>query len=561
MSFYSNYNEVLANIRQIKFNNHRAVEIANSVKCHSRGDVNFAAKLLLKQHPSEDKQVFDWRINNFVHVTYPYFQKALNAINRIFASAGFSWLASEKTTQYLKNARFFNRLFFNQFITQYALKYMFEDPNAWLVVMPKNKEFENIPELDLVIIPSSNQFYVSDDVILFSDQPISKGSFSALRSGYIIDRENIVHYTMKGERPEVDFIYYHNFGEIPFTILGGEQTTESEQISFLQSFCDFGNQALVFYSEWQVTKSTSTFPIKEVEPITCPSCHGSRFNEDGTICGTCHGLGEIVSFSPATILVRERRKIGEPESQRQKLEYISPPVDILQEQKADWQLMLEKALESINMHFVLEGQSGIAKEIDRTEFYSFLSKVSTNLFENIMHSSLYFIEKYLRGTMAEDVVVIKPATFTLQNDNVLYEDLKNSLETPFASLRAEALQNYWRIMSNNDPTKRKIASFLSEFDVLFCATTAEATIYHDVYAVSTEDIKKHIYAPAELNKLIREKKEEYDANPSKYFNKNWFLDSDYNEIETELNRRILERVARETDWGTDLTADSDNGVA
>ena len=90
MSFYSNYNEVLANIRQIKFNNHRAVEIANSVKCHSRGDINFAAKLLLKQHPSEDKQVFDWRINNFVHVTYPYFQKALNAINRIFTSAGFS---------------------------------------------------------------------------------------------------------------------------------------------------------------------------------------------------------------------------------------------------------------------------------------------------------------------------------------------------------------------------------------------------------------------------------------------------------------------------------------
>lgn len=561
MSAYNNYSDILANIRKIQFTNHRAVEISESIKCHSRADKNHAAKLLLAQHPSEDRQVFEWRVNNFVHITYPYFQKALNAINRIFLSTGFSWLASEKTTAYLKNARFFNRLFFNQFITQYAMKCMIEDPNAWLVVVPRGYGLEEngAPEVDLLIVPSAHQFYANENVILFSDQPISKGTYSALKSGCIIDKTHVVHYTVNGERAEVDFSYIHNLGELPFTILGGEQTTEPEQISFLQSFCEFGNQALVFYSEWQVTKSTSTFPIKEIEPIVCPSCHGSRFNEDGTICGTCHGLGEIVSFSPSTILIRERRKLGEPESQRQKLEYISPPVDILQEQKADWQMMLDKALESINMHFVLEQQSGIAKDIDRTEFYSFLHKISTNLFDNVMYTALSFIEKYTRGSMAEEVVVIKPTTFTLLNDHTLYDDVKNSFDTPYSPLRAEALQNYWRIMSNNEPVKKKITSFLTEYDVLFCNTTAEATIYHDVYAISAGDIKKHIYAYAELNKLIREKNEEYESNPSLYFNKNWFLDATYDEITKQLNERIAKRIESEEDWGTDLADNSNDG--
>ncbi len=558
---YNSYPEILPFLAKLPFTNQRAVDISNSIKCHSRADKQSAARLLLSQHPSEDRQVFDWRIRNFVHITYPYFQKALNAINRIFTSTGFSWIASEKTTHYLKHARFFNRLHFNQFITHYVLKWMIEDPNAWLVVKPKQNLLTDSgePELDILVIPSSHQLYQSDNLIVFSDKCLLSTRYSGHESGFIIDNTHIVHYVINRGVATVDFEYIHNLNQLPYTILGGEQTTEPEQLSFLQSFVEFGNQALVFYSEWQVTKSTSTFPIKEIEPISCPACHGSRYDDDGNACSTCGGLGEIVSFSPSTILVRERRKPGDIESQRQKLEYISPPVDILQEQKADWQLMLDKALESINMHFVLEQQSGIAKDIDRMEFYSFLHKISTTLFDNVMYTALYFVEKFMRGTMFEDVVVIKPTTFSLLNDNALYDDLKNSFETPFSPLRVEALQNYWRVMSNNEPVKKKIASFLTEYDVLFCNTTAEATIYHDVYAITQHDIKKHIYAYAELTKLIREKEEEYDNNPTLYFNKNWFLDSSYNEISTELDRRITERISSEEDWGAGTSTNTDVG--
>lgn len=544
------YNDILSSLNAIQFTNNKAVSISDCIRCHSRADKTHAARLLIKQHPSEDRAVFDWRMNNFVHITYPYFQKALNAVNRIFSTTGYSWLASESTTSYLKTNRFFNRLFFNQFITQYVMKFMIEDPNAWLVAIPKNIE-KDAPDVDLLVIPSNRQLYVDDDVIAFTDNDCSTNSYLAKRSGWIIDRNNVVHYTVRGDRsleyPVIDFNYIHNLGELPFIILGGEQSVEREQLSFFQSFCEFGDQALVFYSEWQVTKSSCTFPIKEMEPMTCPTCHGSRFGEDEKVCGTCHGSGEVVSFSPATILVREKRRLGEPESTRQKLEYISPPVDILQEQKADWQMMLDRALESINMHFVLEQQSGVAKEIDRTEFYSFLQKISTNLFDNVMHSALTFIEKYRRGSMAEEVVVQKPTTFTLLNENALYDDLKNSFETPFTPLRTEALRNYWRIMSNNDAVKQKVVKFMSEYDPLFCHTMPEATVYHDVYAISTEDIKKHIYAYAELTGLIREKDEEYSENPSAYFNKNWFLDSNYNEITNELNRRIALRIESEDD--------------
>ena len=104
------YNDILSSLNAIQFANNKAVSISDCIRCHSRADKTHAARLLIKQHPSEDRAVFDWRMNNFVHITYPYFQKALNAVNRIFSTTGYSWLASESTTSYLKTNRFFNRL-------------------------------------------------------------------------------------------------------------------------------------------------------------------------------------------------------------------------------------------------------------------------------------------------------------------------------------------------------------------------------------------------------------------------------------------------------------------
>lgn len=544
----------LANLHALNWDNCRAIEIAEEVMCHSRMDKS-CAKLLLKQHPSEDAHVFKWRKNNFAHVTYPLFLKAKNSIYKIFQTADHQWIASTETTQYLKDARFGHGkgLLFDTFIQQYCLQAMIEDPNAWLVIVPK---FPTPPsnqsvDVNMKIVWSKNQLYADEDLIIFADKTYN--SFNKnVESGYAIDRERIVRFVRNANGYAITDQHFHELGEIPYTVLGGNMTTDDVFTSFFQPFVEYANQALMFYSEWQVTKSSCAFPIREMEEIECPTCHGGGkiHLEDGGFrsCDSCKGTGIFnYAFSPATILIRQKGNAGEPEKTRSMLEYISPPVDIIQEQKADWQLMLTKALESLNLQFVDEAQSGIAKEWDRAEFYSFLMQIADMLFGNIEYSALNYIERMRRFNTAEPVLVIKPTTFTIETKADLTDDLLKSVQSPFDPLRADAISRLQKHINANDPIKIKINDFLIRYDPLYLKTTAEISIYVDSGIMTQDEAGKSTHAYSELLKLIDEEQAKIDDNST-----NWFLDSTYETIATALDARIAKILASQEQEGAEI---------
>jgi hypothetical protein len=555
--------QALTNLHALQWDNSRAKEIAEEVMCHSRMDKS-CAKLLLKQHPSEDDHVFNWRKNNFAHITYPLFLKAKNSIYKIFQTADHRWVASTETTQYLKDARFGHGkgLLFDTFIQQYCLQAMIEDPNAWLVIVPK---FPTPPpnqsvDVNMKIIWSKNQLYADEDLIIFADKMYS-GFNKNVESGYAIDRERVVRFVKNTNGYTITDQHFHELGEIPYTVLGGNMTTDGVFTSFFQPFVEYANQALMFYSEWQVTKSSCAFPIKEMEEIECPTCHGNGkiYLDDGGFdtCGSCKGTGiHNYAFSPATIFIRRKSNPGEPEKTRPMLEYISPPVDIIQEQKADWQLMLTKALESLNLQFVDEAQSGIAKEWDRAEFYSFLMQIADMLFGNVEYSALNYIERMRRFNTAEPVLVIKPTTFTIETKADLTDDLLKSVQSPFDPLRADSISRLQKHINANDPIKIKINDFLIRYDPLYLKTTAETSIYVDTGVMTQDEAGKSTHAYSELLKLIDEEQAKIDDNLT-----NWFLDSSYDTIATALDARIAAILARKEQETADVLQSQFGGTA
>ncbi len=543
--------EALSKIHALDWDNKRAREISKEIMCHSRMDKS-CCHVLLKQHPSEDPAIFKWRKDNFTHITNPLFQKAVNSLYRIFQTTDHSYTVSQDTLDYLKKARFAKGLSFDTFMQQYCLRAMIEDPNGWLVVLPKfpvPASSNQSVEIDLRIIWSTHQIYQDDDLIIFSDQCIN-GAFATVKSGFAVDRERVVKFQRNGTSYTITDIYFHELGEIPYTVLGGTVTTDDVYVSFFQPFVEFGNQALCFYSEWQVTKGSCTFPIKEMDGIECKTCNGRGYDNENKPCGTCHGSKyENLSFSPGTVLIRPALRPGEPERTRPLLDYISPPVDIIQEQKADWQLMLDKALESLNLHFVLEQQSGIAKDIDRAEFYSFLGQIAEVLFGNNEWRTLDFIERMRRFQTAEPVIVNIPTTYTVETKSDLLDDMAKALATPFTPTRADAIRRLNKYTNANNPTEIKIVEFMLMYNPLFCKSEAEASIAVDLGGITQDEYSECLYMYPQLLLLINDMQTGENGNPK------WFLETDYATIYEALDERISAKLASEESEGTDLQTD------
>jgi len=540
--------EAFIRLKDLRTNNESAREIAKEMMCHSRMNKKSCAKALLKQHPSEDKAVFEWRMANFVHITYPLFEKAVNSLHRIFQATDHHWSASDHVTEYLKTAKFGeNRVYFNVFISQYLLRAMIEDPNAWLVVLPKMPvpaQSNLSPEIDLKVVWSCRQVYRDEDVIIFSDHDLGGMYGSVLQSGYIVDADKVIRF-QKAENSDWYVRkdeYQYKLNEIPYSILGGNLTTDGIYTSFFQSFVEYGNQALAFFSEWQVTKSTCTFPIKEVEPTPCNTCKGSGF-VDGKTCDSCNGTKyNQQAFTPATVLVRPVRRVGEPERTQPMIQYHSPPVDVIQEQKSDWMLMLDKALESINMKFVLEAQSGVAKDLDRTEFYSFLGKISDMLYQH-EETALDFMEKLRHYQNAEGVYVKKPSSFSLLTEADLMSLVENSFSIQDVPLRIIAMKDYYLGRYSDNPQELKRHFFILYYDRYAGHTDDEINVKVDQGVITQDESAVHSLVPHELNKLIYDKTNEILPDGTK--NESWFIDATYDQITAELDGRIAKQLARQ----------------
>lgn len=495
--------------------------IRNRILVHSEG-IRPPVEIMTQRH-SETQDIYDWRLRNYIPITTASWSRALSVLQRIFINSKYNYETHDYVREYIHENKF-DGYKLDEYIQVKVLKVMMEDPNAWIVWLPDMTE-STATEMKVrpLIVTSDLKRVETKNEITFYDE-IEKVEYFDKRNNlnydgdvyWRIDRANIykVYRTndnSKGEEQYDEEIYFnHNFGFIPYAVLGGRWNSSfNNYSSFFQSFVEIADEAIKQFSDWQYIMATSGYPIKELAHIECdaPGCHNGEL-EDGSTCRVCNGTG-IKPFSPSSVLIRAENNNTTMLDPRPLLQYHTPPPQIIEYAQKAWTMLLEKAEASINMVHVFKPQSGVAKEIDREDMYSMLSEISSNVFNNILYNSLRYISHYVmifrKDADAHKVVIYPPTNFALKDVDELTVDYQEYIANN--ADKSLVMRSYIDLINakyTGNQVEQKIAAFQIYYDDWMPYTVNEKMQLKDTGAITDEQFYISLTIGTYIRRMIKE---------------------------------------------------------
>jgi hypothetical protein len=489
---------------------------------HTRGKK--PETILTARRPNEDPDVQKYRLMIYEPITKGSMNRAIDKLFRIFQNANFSISVSDELNEYL-NTRKFEGQFFYSFIQKYVVRRMIEDPNGFLVWVPSGEGLFN-PSVKVDVSPL---LIMSEHIKVFEPNLIcwrSPDEFVEVLSNGKKTNTGLVYYTLTNDayfrhfqvgtgqntRFETELIYMHQIGQVPAIILGGDLTDEDFFESYFSAFVPFANEAIRQYSDWTAVMTTSAFPYREEIAETC-SAKGCR---DGIVynhesdeherCGVCKGSGRVISRSPFGVYIREKGDgiLKENNSSSEAmLKFISPPVDIIQYSGQAWETLLKKAEESLHLTTIDEAQSGTAKQIDREDSFSQLTKISNNIFDEIIFKSLMFIESYRNVIQPKEPVIVKPISFSMKTEEDLISEITKLTDknAPVAFLVESTKDLAKKRFSGNKAVTRMVEVLVS-YDPLFNLSVKDKQTLLASGTIKKEDLLKSLYAYKTMTNLV-----------------------------------------------------------
>ena len=489
--------------------------------------------LIRTRRPYEDKVIQEYRIKNFRPITKSATNRALNNIQRIFskASVDVEW---DFRLEELLTSREFEGCDFLSFFNKFVIRRMIEDPNGVLLWWADYPGADNIPVTpEPFLIASSDILRFDDDVFVClspekSDVYVLDGNkkrtersgnvyFVATAWGYY----RISQYGRKSEEKyELIWGYPHQLDMIPAIVLGGEEITKKDRItkqemswyaSYFSSFVPFADEALHQFSDHQAIMVTSAYPIKEMERQKCPArdCNKGRIQDPETrelrTCSVCDGRGSIVPSSPYGVLLRaEKTRLDEGSSSDVPvLRYISPDVSIVEYSGKHWTHLLDLAEKALNLLFIEEAQSGIAKDIDREDKIAMLDRIGYQVFMVLMKGSLEIIHGLLKGDK-DEIVINLPATFIVRSEQSLIEEIsKLSGGGVMPIYAASAMVELMRKRFPGDPDIAIATEVLAVADPAFGYSQEDKMKLSAMGAFTDEQMQVSANAPNIVLRIVR----------------------------------------------------------
>ena len=488
---------------------------------HTRGKK--PGKILTERRPNEDPEIKRYREMIYEPITKGSIQRAIDKLYRIFQNANFSIQVSDELNAYLSTVKF-NENFFYSYIQKFVVPRMIEDPNGWLVWIPVGEGLTNPSvkvDVEPLIVGTDQIKYLDRYSITWIDY---KEKSRIKKSNKMVD-EGLVYYTLTidgfyrheqfGDDRKIQFsvtpIYMHNIGKIPGCVLGGDLTPEKYFDSYFSAFVPIANEAIRQYSDWQGVMTTSAFPYREEVGETCDAkgCRDGIIydadNEEHDTCRRCNGTGRIVSRSPFGVFIREKGNAafsGETGSDPL-VRFISPPVDIIQYSGDAWQVLLKKAEDALHLNMIEEAQSGVAKIIDREDSFAQLTKISNNIFDEIIYKSLVYVEAYRNVTNPQSPNIIKPISFSMKTEWDLMQEIINLTDRNApVSFLIETTKDLARKRFSGNKAVSRLVEVLVSYDPIYTISAKDKISMLQAGIIEKEDMIKSLHAYKALSSIV-----------------------------------------------------------
>ncbi len=398
-----------------------ACELAETMSWHVYGKK--PESLLKRVRPREDPAITEYRITSYEPITQSICKKAISITHKVFNSKLYSIRFKEDDkSQLLKKYTLEEYPRFNSivnYLANYSLKKLIADPNGVFLVQPLDYAVKSTDRVKpIVTCYASHQIHIVDEdfILLFDSYDESKKAWFYT----YVDKVSIKKLILT--KPNANLVvtleaeYVHNFNEIPVWYLGGEYSDKDYGLyeSFFSPAVPFWNEAINDHSDVTGAYRMHMWPQKwevadeceYVEEGQYPCQGGYIFNPTKGAkykCPSCQGQGRKSVKSPYETYWVNRDKFTAADGTANvdvPFGYVSVPVEAtaMLETKADKNL--EKGLAALAMDVVNkigENQSGISKEIDRTELSDFLQKFSDQYFEVHLPNIYYYFVKFMFG--------------------------------------------------------------------------------------------------------------------------------------------------------------------
>jgi len=520
-------------------------QVRNTMFIHTRG--KNPGEILTSRRPNEDPDVQKYRLSIYEPITKGSMNRAIDKLFRIFQNANFSISVSDELNTYLTERKFDGQYFYS-YIQKFVVRRMIEDPNGWLVWIPVGEGLTN-PSVKVDVEPlliMSEHIKVLEPGLLtwrspdeFSNIMVNGKMQQTGAVFYSLTDNEFLKHSQVGQSIDKKFetvvIYQHNIGAIPGVILGGDLTDENFFDSYFSAFVPFANEAIRQYSDWTAVMTTSAFPYREEIAENCngKGCRdGIVYNhesEEHETCGICKGTGRVISRSPFGVFLREKSNpaLGvDGDVNGPMIRFISPDVSIIEYSGQAWQTLLKKAEESLHLNVIDESQSGVAKMIDREDSFSQLTKISNNIFDEIIFKSLLFIEKYRNVNEPMNPVITKPISFSMKTEDDLIDELNKLTDknAPIAFL-VESTKDLARKRFSGNKSVSRMVEVLVSYDPIFHLNTKDKQMLLAAGSIKRDDLIRSLFAYKTLIGVTAEFGTE-------------FLEKPLGEIFAELDRRI-----------------------
>lgn len=435
------------------------VDQARQMAVHLKGEKPL--ELLETYRPNEPKEIFEYRQSIYEPTTESEGKRIVNVLSKIQQSSNFSIKFPEQTnvpeeetllTYTTQNYPQFGSL--TEWAFNVALKSDLIDANSLVVVKP-------------LMIPDDNVTFLKPFTFIYrSDQVLDYGhNYYTI----LLDEKNFVKdvhlniweiitdteiFRIVQTRPEnlgaveIVSLFSYDFGEPPAYFLKGDYREETIPFAFdsyVSGILPFWNTAVRMNSDLDAQYVNHLYLERVEIEVECDAgCqkisgrHGfmkeTRLNNGEEVfvdCQTCKGSGFVNGRSPygVTSVRKDDFDTNGKSVEFPGVVYIDKPTEIVTLTEEKIEKLISKGFSSINMDIidkVGENQSGKAKDIDRTELSSFLTKVSDNMFDNIIRNAFKFISKWRFDVINQAImpVINKPTTFNALNESLLVEEIK-----------------------------------------------------------------------------------------------------------------------------------------